>query len=278
MAEDTKPAAYPVPGPVELKKIRENIYIATGGLGSNNGFIIGKDCVVGIDAKMDSASSVRALELLKGVTKLPVKYMILTHGDIDHVTGLTAYPDDMTIAAHHNAAQDIEKAGNPADKKYRPGVTFTDIMDINVCGKILHLFNFGPAHTAGDTVVYLKEEKTAFVGDLVFIGREQLVHFARGGSVSGLIKNLEELLGLDAETFLCGHYDSVKKPQIAANKKAIEEKWNAVEGFVKKGTSLEDVKKAMGVVETAVRPGGRVFPGIVECAYLEMTSGAKGRG
>jgi glyoxylase-like metal-dependent hydrolase (beta-lactamase superfamily II) len=275
MAEETKPPAYPAPGPVELKKIRDNIYIATGGLGSNNGFIIGKECVVGIDAKMDEASSVRALELLRGITNMPVKYMILTHGDIDHVTGLTAYPPDMTIAAHHNAAQDIEKAGNPADKKYRPGVTFTDMMDINVCGKILHLLHFGPAHTAGDTVVYLKEEKTAFIGDLVFIGREQLVHIARGGSVSGLLKNMEELLALDADKFLAGHYDVVTKADIMKNKKAIEEKWKTVGEFVKKGVPLDEVKKAMGVVDR-VMPGGRIFPGIVECAYMEITILKKG--
>jgi glyoxylase-like metal-dependent hydrolase (beta-lactamase superfamily II) len=275
MAEEIKPAAYPTPGPVELKKIRDNIYIVTGGLGSNNGFIIGKECVVGVDAKMDEASSVRALELLRGITKLPVKYMILTHGDIDHVTGLTAYPEDMTIAAHHNAAQDIEKAGNPADKKYRPDVTFTDVMDVSVCGKILHLLHFGPAHTTGDTVVYLKEEKTAFIGDLVFIGREQLVHIARGGSVSGLIKNLEEILGLDADTFLCGHYDVATKADIIKNKKAIEEKWKTVGEFVKKGVPLDEVKKAMGVVDI-VRPGRSFFPGIVECAYMEITAGQKG--
>jgi glyoxylase-like metal-dependent hydrolase (beta-lactamase superfamily II) len=277
MAENAKPAAYPSPSPVEFKKVRENIYIASGGVGSNNGFVIGKECVVAIDAKMDEASSAQALKLLGEITPLPVRYMILTHGDIDHVTGLTAYPSGMTIAAHYNAALDIKRAGNPADKNYCPGVTFTETMEVNACGKKISLMHFGPAHTTGDAVIYFKEEKAAFIGDLVFIGREQIVHLARGGSVSGLIKNLDEILGLDADIFFPGHYESVTRGDIESHSSAIKEKFKTVGEYVKDGLSLEDVKKAMGVVDMAVRPGGRVFPGIVECAYLEITAFKKGR-
>jgi glyoxylase-like metal-dependent hydrolase (beta-lactamase superfamily II) len=276
LEEKAKSQQYPAPGPVELKKIRENIYLATGGLGSNNGFYIGEDGVVAIDAKMDEASSAQALKLLRRITPLPVKHMILTHGDIDHVTGLTAYPEGMTIAAHEKAAVDIEKSGNAAISKYHPNVTFTDFMELNVSGKIIHLMNYGPGHTTGDSVVYFKDEKAAFVGDLVFIGREQIVHQARGGSVAGLIKNLGALVELEADIFFPGHYEIVTKSDIINHKREIEEKQAAVAVYIKEGRTLEEIKRAMGVKDAPIRPGMRVFPGIVECAYLELTAGQKG--
>ena len=53
------------------------------------------------------------------------------------------------------------------------------------------LANFGPAHTSGDSIVFFPKERAAFVGDLVFLGRDPLVHRQKGGTSFGLARNLE---------------------------------------------------------------------------------------
>jgi hypothetical protein len=47
--------------------------------------------------------------------------------------------------------------------------------------KKVELWYFGTGHTTGDLVVYIPEEKTAFLGDQLFLTRPQLIHSYKGG-------------------------------------------------------------------------------------------------
>jgi len=107
----------------------------------------------------------------------------------------------------------------------------------------------------------------AFVGDLVFVGRDPLIHIQKGGTSAGLVKTLNGVLALDADTFLSGHADPLTKNDVKAALTSIEEKRAKVAGLVKQGKSLDEIKKEMGVPVAAARrradaagPASRAWP------------------
>ena len=68
---------------------------------------------------------------------------------------------------------------------------------------MVELLHPGPAHTYGDTMVYLPQEKVLFSGDVAF---HYLTPLARDGHVSNWIKVANGILNhLDVTTLMPGH-------------------------------------------------------------------------
>ena len=72
--------------------IKDNVYLAQGGAGSNNGFILGKTSVVLVDTKSTVDSEKQVIAEIAKITPMTVKTVLITHSDGDHVDGLAAFP------------------------------------------------------------------------------------------------------------------------------------------------------------------------------------------
>ena len=240
--------------PVRFNKLSEHVYEVTGGRGSRGGMYIGDDGVLVIDAKMDAASVGEVIDGLRKLTDKPIKYLVNTHSDGDHIWGNQFFPKDITIVAHENCRKEFfhtKRDGSPSDwndpalAPYLPAVTYRDHMNLYLGSKRVELWYFGVGHTKGDTVVYFPEEKTAFVGDQIFVGRPQLIHAYKGGNSFGHVDNLTRMLEtLDAERFASGHSEPVDRAGIEkhiAQMKTYQEK---VGVMAKEGKTLEEVKAA----------------------------------
>lgn len=264
------------PQPMKTVKIRENIYMTSGGAGANTGFYTGPDGVLAIDAKMTPEAGAEFAGQIEKTAGRPVVQMIITHSDLDHVNGLSGFPKGMKITAHINTGKDMEEAFRSPElaalNAYLPGDTFDCSMNFKFGPAEVCVFNFGPAHTSGDAVVLFKKEKVVFTGDLVTFGRDPLIHMIKKGSCAGLVKNLRGILKLDADIFIPGHNDPCGKPEIEGLLKYVEEKIEKVRRLVKQGKSLEEVKTEMKVVER-ILPNGRKFPSFEEAAYGEIKAG-----
>jgi cyclase len=262
------------PEPLSAQPLRGGVYWVKGGSGANTGFIIGKKEVIVIDAKMTEESAKAMLVEIRKVTPNPVKHIILTHSDGDHVNGLAGFPKGLTILAHENTKKDMEQAFKDpklsALLPYLPNETFTGDRRLNIDGVRMNLFYSGPAHTSGDVVVYLPDQRIAFIGDLVFIGRDPLIHRQKGGTSFGLVHTLQKILTLDADTFISGHNDPLTKADIQGLLASIEEKQAKIKALIQQGESLEEIKTAFGIAE-APAPGARRWPSLVETIYLELT-------
>ncbi len=266
--------AQPQPAPLSVAELKDGVYWVKGGSGANTGFIIGRRAVIVIDAKMTEESAQAMLAEIRKLTPNPVTTVVLTHSDGDHVNGLSAFPKGVTVVAHANSRKDMEAAFKDpkfsALLPYLPNHTLTTGSDLFIDGARVTLLHFGPAHTSGDLVVFLPDQKIAFVGDLVFLGRDPLVHREKGGSSFGLAETLKKILALDADTFVSGHNDPLTKADIQGLLASIQEKQAKVKALVQQGKSLDEVKAALGVVD-APGPGGRRWPSFVEVVYLDLT-------
>lgn len=236
--------------PITLDKIADNLYQLKGGRGSNGGVIVGDNAVLVIDAKMDESSVSQTLDAIKELTDKPVKYVVNTHSDGDHIQGNRYFPAAVTFIAHENCRKDFFKENfgrasdwdDPRFYPFVPSLTFSDQLDIWLGKSKVELHYFGVGHTTGDVIVYCPDTKIAFVADLYFEGRPQLIHSAKGGNSFEYVKSMKLMLeSLDAETFLSGHSDPVGRADIKMHIQEMEARQVKVKALLKDGKNQEAV-------------------------------------
>ena len=100
-----------------------------------------------------------------------------------------------------------------------PTQTFERELALNVGSKEVRLFNVGPAHTRGDVLVYVPQDRTAFTGDILFIGGHPVVW---AGPVSNWIAACDTILSWDVETIVPGHGPITDKDGVRRLKSYLE--------------------------------------------------------
>jgi glyoxylase-like metal-dependent hydrolase (beta-lactamase superfamily II) len=259
--------------PVSIQNVKGNIYQVKGGRDANTGFFISEKEVLAIDTKMTEDTAKQMIAEIKKLTPNPISTITITHSDSDHVNGLVGFPQGTNIISHEKTRVHIDNAFQSArERAYLPNITFSERLSVYLRGIMrrerIDLFYFGPAHTDGDAVVYFPDEKVAFIGDLIFIDRDPLIHRHKNGSSFGLVKVLKAILNLDAEIFVHGHGDMATKKEILGVIQTIEEKQIKIKVLVKEGKTLDQVKKIFNIED---RPGAMRWMSLVEVIYLELT-------
>jgi len=260
------------PPPLTVQLIKGGIYMVKGGSGANTGFFIGEKQVVAIDAKMSEESTRQIMAEITKLTPNPVKTILITHSDGDHVNGLTGFPGGLEIVSHEETERYMDEAFKDEKlRAYLPNKVFTDKWSLTIGRKKVEMLHFGPAHTSGDAVVFFPEGKVVFVGDLLFMGRDPLIHKPKNGTSIGLVKNLKAILALDADTFIPGHGEIANRADVEAGIKYVEDMQAKVKAMVAEGKSLDEIKKALGVQEVPGAASSRRFLSLAEVIYLDLT-------
>jgi cyclase len=237
--------------PVKIKVISGEIYEILDGRGARGGAYIGSSGVLLIDSKMDKKSVDETIEGIKKLTDKPIKYLMNTHSDADHIDGNQYFPETVTFIAHENCRKEFfhpKRDGTPSDWNkpdlipFLPAITFPDRMDLYLGSKKIELWYFGVGHTTGDAVVYFREEKIAFIGDQVFLERPQLIHSYKGGNSFEHVKALKKMLEtLDAEKFCSGHSEITDRKTINKHIVEMEERQRKVKSFIGGNKTLEEI-------------------------------------
>jgi glyoxylase-like metal-dependent hydrolase (beta-lactamase superfamily II) len=288
------------PPPITMKQIKPDVWAALGGAGGNVTIIVGKTSVIVVDAKQTEPGAKDLLAEIAKITPKPVKTAIITHSDGDHVNGLVAFPAGIKIIAHENNKKEQEAAlaaggrgAPPADKLPNQLVTKTkEAMTID--GVKLELYHFAPAHTSGDLVVFLPDQKVCSTGDIVVTNRADdnpNVHFEKNGSTAGWLESVKGMIALNADTYVTGHGDLVTKADLQRKLNATTERRNKIAAMIKQGKSLDDIKAALpdapapgapargtGAPPAAAGGAGRGGPApltFVETAYQELSKGGR---
>jgi glyoxylase-like metal-dependent hydrolase (beta-lactamase superfamily II) len=83
-----------------------------------------------------------------------------------------------------------------------PNRIFNGELSLQIGDKRVELVDVGPAHTEGDTLVYVPDDKIVYTGDILFHLGHPIVW---AGPISGWINACDYILGLDVETIVPGH-------------------------------------------------------------------------
>ena len=230
----------------------------------NSGFVVGDDGVLVIDAMM-VASQVRLyMEEIRKVTDKPIRYVVNTHHHVDHSFGNQFYlPAE--IVSHRGCREALITRGADvgmlseryphyrddwAEARLTPAsITYEDKMIVHLGGKVIELLHPGPAHTYGDTLVYLPEDKVLFTGDVAF---HYLTPLARDGHISNWIKVANGILNhLDATTLIPGHGPVSGKEVVSATLKYLRLVKRTSRSHFQWGASVEDTSRAVLLGEYA---------------------------
>ena len=238
--------------PVVLEKISERLYQVLEGRGANGGAFIGENGVLLIDAKMNKESVDQTIAAIKEITDKPITYLVSTHSDGDHIAGNKFFPTSVTFIAHENCRKEFfhpKRNGEPSEWNnpellaYVPSITFRSRMDIYLGSDKVELWYFGVGHTTGDAVVYFPEEKVAFLGDQIFVGRPQLIHSYKDGNSFEHVKTLTKMLNtLDAEKFCTGHADIFGRETVLKHIADMKERQDKIISLVDKKQTLDQIK------------------------------------
>ncbi len=83
-----------------------------------------------------------------------------------------------------------------------PTRTFGGELEIEIGGRPAKLIEVGPAHTAGDALVWVPDRRVVFSGDIVFSGVTPIMW---AGPAKGWIRALERIIALEPHTVVPGH-------------------------------------------------------------------------
>ena len=266
------------PQPLKVTKIKDNVYWAQGGVGSNDGIIVGTTAVIVVDMKTTADSEKEVIAEIAKITPKSVNTAIITHSDGDHVNGLAAFPAGLTIIAQENCKKEIEASAssrNPSPQDRLPTKTYSKTDKLTIDGVHIRLYHWANAHTSGDTVVYLPDQKVVFGGDLLVTNRPDTnIHLEKNGSAAGWIENAKGMLGLDADTYLTGHGNMMTKAEVQKKLDLIADKYNKIKAMVAQGKSLDEIKTSFGEPTAAPQPGPNGAPPaatMTEIIYKEVS-------
>jgi cyclase len=202
-----------------------------GGWGwSNAGLVTGSGVSVLIDTLFDLPCTAGMLAGIAAITdRHPITTVVNTHSDGDHYFGnqllagrgveiiaSKAAADLMTQEAVEEVVALTQRPGPVGDwvrkvflpfnfdgiESTGPTRTFTGRYDLDVGGREVQLIQVGPAHTPGDTLVYIPDVKTLYAGDILFIGGTPIVW---AGPPQRWVDACDLILDLDVTVIVPGH-------------------------------------------------------------------------
>jgi len=171
------------PATLEIQKVKDNLYVITGGGGNTAAFITQKGVVV-VDTKLPN-NGPGILEKIKSVTPKPVIMVINTHTHGDHVGSNQAFTGAVEFVAHENCKVSMEKMDafkTEEGKKFLPGKTYKDKLSLLGGADKIDLYYFGRGHTGGDTFVVFPALKVMHSGDLFPTKGTPIMDTSNGGS------------------------------------------------------------------------------------------------
>ncbi|MFD9888158.1 MBL fold metallo-hydrolase [Amycolatopsis sp. NPDC059027] len=206
---------------------------------SNAGLVVDGDEALLVDTLFTVALTRRMLDAIgQALPAAKIRTLVNTHGDGDHWWGNQLLPEARIIASTAAAAEMRHAGPEPmlqalaagkSDPGMRgladlfapfdftdvtpayPGETFDGELEVKVGTRAVRLIEVGPAHTEGDVLVHVPDQRVLFTGDILFIGGHPVVH---SGPVSGWIRACDLILGLDADTIVPGHGPVIGKPEV----------------------------------------------------------------
>jgi cyclase len=100
-----------------------------------------------------------------------------------------------------------------------PTRTFETELTWEVGNKTVRMINVGPAHTGGDVIVHLPDDRIVYTGDILFIGGHPLIW---AGPVGNWIKACDLIMAMDVEVIVPGHGPITEKRGVAAVKSYLD--------------------------------------------------------
>jgi cyclase len=200
---------------------------------SNAGLIVDGDANLLVDTLFDVPLTREMLDTMRDAVPAAkaIKTLVNTHANGDHTFGNQLVKGAEMIATKSTADEMLDRPpsviaetirnrnelGEGAQFLYEvmgrhfqfedivytmPNRTFDEKLTLKVGDKRVELLHVGPAHTRGDTLVYVPDDKMVFAGDIMFVGGHPVIW---AGPVGNWIKACDLILSWDVDVVVPGH-------------------------------------------------------------------------
>src|SRR6202163_4851917 len=199
--------------PMETQKLADNVTMFDGPGGAVV-VLNGPDGKVVVDTFVAPAWP-RLKEALEGLGNAPVKSVITTHWHFDHTdNNAHLHAAGATVLAHENTKKRMAEphdlpvlyrgpdgalAGlhfDPSPAEALPQQTFRTTYKLQANGEGLVLQHVPPAHTDSDIYVHFQNANVIQMGDLFFNWMYPYIDPGTGGTITGNIAAVDEILSL----------------------------------------------------------------------------------
>ena len=268
-------------GDLDLVQIRPNFYVIAGA-GGNIVVQTGPEGVILVDSGRTEMTD-KVLAMIRSITTLPIRYIINTSMDPDHVggndklarAGLSILPgavaagagldDDLvsnsgraSVLAHENVLTRMTAGTGPQAVPFAlyPTKTFAyHQYSMYLNGEGIQVIHQPAAHTDGDTIVFFRRGDVIATGDIIDTTRWPFIDIKRGGTVQGELDALNRLMDLAIlnvpiqwnpdRTFLVpGHGFVYDKLDLLEYRDAVTVVRDRVQDLIDQGKTLAQVKTA----------------------------------
>jgi cyclase len=188
-----------------VEKVVDGVWMAQTDQGVNAGWILIGDEVIAVDAGSDVATAKVLLEKIQETAGKPVRYLIITHAHGDHAGGASVFvAAGAQIICSENAAPALAAFASASTRPRPSMLAFSERFAMFGPKQRVALYFLGAAHTSGDIVVLLPDQKVLFTGDLA-LGKRIPYMQSPDVNPKGWENTLARLSQLDVEKIVPGH-------------------------------------------------------------------------
>jgi cyclase len=297
---------------LEVLQLRPNFYMIAGA-GGNIAFQVGTDGVVVVDSG-SSASADTVVSAIKKLTPQPIRYIINTSADVDHVGGNAAVAKaGQTLftqgggvgigadflgggASILSVEQVLTRMSGPAAQPKFPSAAWpTETFDqprkyLYLNGEGIEIFHQPAAHSDGDAIVFFRRSDVVVAGDVFDTTRFPVIDTAKGGSIQGEIAGLQKLVDTaipsvpivsreEGTLIVPGHGRICDQLDVVEYRDMVTIIRDRIRDLMKQGLTLDQIKAALPARGYTRRYGADTGPwttnSFVEAIYRTMNQAAK---
>ncbi len=220
---------------------------------SNCTVIASAEGVLVVDAPYTRALAEAVQRYARRLTSAPIRWVVSSHYHGDHILHLGTFAPPAVVIGHARNRANIALYGESERAHFSrhrpeiaaeyaavpivlPDLTYSDVLTLYLGSREVRLWHPGPAHTTGDTVLFLPAERLAVVADLLFT---RVFPVARSANLQGWIAALDHLQAMELDTVVPGHGPISTRQELGAMRDYLAAVRDAVIPYVRDGLPLD---------------------------------------
>jgi len=229
-----------------VKQIGKGLYayVSDNDSSANSTFLVDGSGILVVDTGLNATEGGKLLRAIRGVSNLPVKYVVNTHYHPDHQGGNEVVgPDATIISTDFTRERTLALTKVPAMESFRfrpANLTFEKKITLHMEDQAVEIFFSGKAHTSGDVLVYFPAQRAIAMGDL-FLNKSSPA--MDDGSVESWIQVLDHVLQLPVERAVPGHFEVGTRSDLQRFRDYLSDLYEQMKALKKSGETLEQVRR-----------------------------------
>lgn len=236
---------------IETIKVADGIYMLQGA-GGNIGVSVGEDGILMVDTQFAELNE-KIKSAIAEISEGPIRIVLNTNWHYDHAYGneplgksgalIIAHENTRTRMLSEQYFDDFDMTVPVFPDAALPAVTFKDSLTLHFNGNEIQVVHIENAHSDADIAIYFREANVLHTGDLFFSVLYPYIDISHGGSIDGMIRASEKILGIVDENtkIIPGHGPLSNREGVKKFRDMLVTLRDRIKDRIREGKTLEEV-------------------------------------